>query len=109
MGVTSIKAIAMVRVIRYLKKKEQMEESMWHKVVFIDILCKRKKTWMWQYNKWFSKWGICLNMCPIKNKEIKVLVMDKFHKYNWDEKLGRKKQYYIELFNPTLNHQQKCI
>ena len=48
-----------------------MEEGRWPKVVFSDRLCKRKKTWMWQNNKWFSKWGICLSMCPTNNKEIK--------------------------------------
>ena len=46
--VASIEAIAMVRLIRYLKGVEQMEESRWPKVVFNDILCKRKKTWMRQ-------------------------------------------------------------
>ena len=46
MGVASIEAIAMVRLIRYLKRVEQMKEGRWPKVVFNDILCKRKKTWM---------------------------------------------------------------
>ena len=45
---TPIEVIAMVRVIRYLKKIEQMEEGRWPKVVFNDRLCKRKKTWMQQ-------------------------------------------------------------
>ena len=53
--VAPIEAIAMVRVIRYLKKNEQMEEGRWPKVVFSDRLCKRKKTWMWQNKKWSSK------------------------------------------------------
>ena len=35
---------------------------------------------MQKNNEWFSKWGICLNTHPINNKEIKGLVMDKFHK-----------------------------
>ena len=47
-NVAPIEAIAMVQVIRYLKTIEQMEEGIWPKVVFNDILCKRKKTWMWQ-------------------------------------------------------------
>ena len=46
MEVASIEAIAMVRLIRYLKRVEQMEEGRWPKVFFNDILCKRKKTWM---------------------------------------------------------------
>ena len=75
------------------------------------IDCARaKKTWMQQNNKWFSEWGICLNACPINSKEIKAFVMEKFHKHTWDKELGRKKNYYIELFNPTLSHQPKaCI
>ena len=52
MGVAPIEAIAMVRLIRYLKKIEQMEDSRWPKIVFNDILCKRKKTWMRQNIKW---------------------------------------------------------
>jgi hypothetical protein len=107
-GVAPIEAIAMVRVIRYLKKIEQMEEGRWPKVVFSDRLCKRKKTWMRKNNKWFSKWGICLSMCPTKSKEIKTFVMDKFHQRTWEKELGRKKKYYIEEFNPTHNHQQKA-
>ena len=39
-----IEAIAMVRVIRYLKKIEQMEEGRWPKVVFNDRLRKSKNT-----------------------------------------------------------------
>ena len=42
-GTAPIEAIAMVRVIRYLKKIEQMEEGRWPKVVFNDRLCKSKK------------------------------------------------------------------
>jgi hypothetical protein len=38
MGVAPIEAIAMVRLIRYLKKIEQMEDSRWPKVVFNDIV-----------------------------------------------------------------------
>ena len=37
-GVASIEAIAMVRLIRYLKRVEQMEEGRWPKVVFNDIV-----------------------------------------------------------------------
>jgi hypothetical protein len=103
-GATPIESIAMVRVIRYLKKIEQMEEGRWPMVVFSDRLCKIKKTCMRQNNKWFSKWGICLSMCPTNSKEIKTFVMDKFHKRTWEKELGRKKKYYIEEFNPTHNH-----
>ena len=82
-GAALIEAIAMVRLIRYLKKIEQMEDDRWPKVVFNDILCKRKKTWMRQNNKWLSKWDIYLNMCPTNSNEIKVFVIDKFHKQIW--------------------------
>ena len=81
MGVDHIEAtIAMVCLIRYLKKIEQMEDSRWPKVVFNDILCKRKKTWMRQNIKWLSNWDIHLNKCPTNNKEIKAFVIDRFHK-----------------------------
>ncbi len=62
---------------------------------------------MRQNNKWLSKWDIDLNTCPTNNKEIKAFVIDKFHKQVWGKKLGRKKKYYIEEFNPTYNHHQK--
>ena len=62
---------------------------------------------MWQNNKWFSKWVICLSMCPTSSKEIKAFVMNKFHKCTWEKEL-RKKNYYIEEFNPSHNHQQKA-
>ena len=81
-----------------------MEEGIWPKVVFNDILCKRKKTWMHKNNKWFSKWGICLRMFPTNSKEIKAFFMDNFHKCTWEKELGRKKKYYIEEFNLTHNH-----
>jgi hypothetical protein len=42
-GAAPIEAIAMVRVIRYLKKIEQMEEGRWPKVMFSNRLCKRMK------------------------------------------------------------------
>ena len=105
-----IEAIAMVWVIRYLKKIEQMEQGRWPKVFFSNRLCKRKKTWMRKNKKWFSKWGIFLSMCPTNSKDIKYFVMDKFHKLTLEKELGRKKKYYIEEFNPTHNHKQKaCI
>jgi hypothetical protein len=96
-GAVLIEAIAMVSLIRYLKKIEQMENS---KI----ILCKRKKAWI----KWLSKWDIHLNRCPTNSKEIKAFVMDRFHKLTWDKGFQRKKQYYIEEFNSTYNHHQKA-
>ena len=84
-----------------------MEKGIWPKVVFNDILCTRKKTWMRKNNKWFRKWGICLSMCPTNSKEIKDFVMDKFHKCTWEKDPRRNKKYYIEEFNPTHNNQQK--
>ena len=63
---------------------------------------------MQQNNKWFSKWGIRLNMCSINNKKIKAFVINNFHKRTSDKELGRKKNYYIEVFNPTHSHQPKA-
>ena len=34
--------------------------------------------------------------------------MEKFQKRTWDKDLGKNKEYYIEVFNPTHNHQQKA-
>ena len=85
-----------------------MDDSRWPKIVFNDILCKRKKMWMWQNIKWLSKWDIHLNKCPTNNKEIKYFVINRFHKQSLDKGLGRKKKYYIEEFNPTCNHHQKA-
>ena len=82
-----------------------MEDNL---VVFNDILCKRKKTWMRQNMKWLSKWDIHLNKCLTNSKEIKAFVIDRFHKRTWDKGLERKKEYYIEEFNPTCNHPQKA-
>jgi hypothetical protein len=98
MGAAPIEAIAMVRFIRYLKKIEQMKDSRCPKVVFNDILCKRKKTWMRQNIKWLSKCDIHLNKCPTNNREIKTFVMDRFHKRTWDKGLGRKKEFTVLRF-----------
>ena len=85
-----------------------MEEGRWLKVVFNDILGKRKKTWMWKNRKWLIKWDIYLNMCPMNSKEIKDFVIDRFHKCTWDKELGRKEKYYIDEFNPTCSHHKKA-
>ena len=42
MGAAPIEAIAMVCLIRYLKKNEQMEDSRWPKIVFNDIEQKKE-------------------------------------------------------------------
>ena len=107
MGAAPIEALAMVRLLSYLKRIEKMEEDRWPKVVFRDTLCKRKRTWMQQNIKWMSKWNIHFNMCPTNNKEIKILVMEKFYKRNWGSEIGRKKLYYINEFNPTCDQLEK--
>jgi hypothetical protein len=58
--------------------------------------------------KWLNKWDIHLNRCPTNSKEIKAFVIDRFHKRTWEKGLERKKEYYIEEFNPTYNHHQKA-
>lgn len=44
---------------------------------------------------------------PIGRKEIKDFVIDKFSMHIWSKELGRKKDYYIEEFNPTYDPFQK--
>ena len=65
-----------------------MVDDRWPKVVFNGILCKKKKTWMQQNNKWLSKWDIYLNTCPTNSKKIKAFVIDKFHKQIWGKGIG---------------------
>ena len=47
----SIEAIAMVHIIRYLQRIEQMGEGRWPKVIFNGRMSVRKKSWMRQNNK----------------------------------------------------------
>ena len=86
-----------------------MEEGRWPKVVLNDRLCKSKKTWMHQNNKWFSKWGIYLNACPINNKEIKAFVMEKFQNRAWDKELEKKKNTILKCLIPLIVINQKHI
>ena len=39
---------------------------------------------------------------------VALRILNKFHKRTWDKKLGRKRKYYIEEFNPTYNQHQKA-
>ena len=81
-----------------------MEDGRWPKVIFNDILCKRKNTWMRQNIKWLSKWDMCLSMCPTNSKEIKAFVIKNFHKRTWDKELGRKRSIILKsLTLPTIN------
>ena len=54
-GATPIEAIAMVRLIRYLKRMEQMGEGRWLRVIFNEGISERKKSWTRQNNKWMKK------------------------------------------------------
>jgi len=47
-GETLIEAIVMVRLIRYLKRIEQMRVGRWLNVIFNEGKSERKKTWMKQ-------------------------------------------------------------
>jgi hypothetical protein len=67
-----------------------MEDSRWPKVLFNDIMCKRKKMWMRQNSKWLNKWDIYLNRCPTNSKKIKVFVIDRFHKQTWNKSAREK-------------------
>ena len=42
-----------------------------------------------------------------QQRDKKKIVMEKFHKRTWDKELGRKKNYYIEVFNLTIVINQK--
>ena len=94
-GATPIKAIAMVRLIRYLKKMEQMGGGRWPKVIFNEGMSERKRSWMRQNNKWMQKWNIYVNSCPTNSKELENFVLEKFCKGIWGKELGRKKKYYV--------------
>ena len=59
-GAAHIKEIAMVRLIRYLKRIEKMGRGIWPKVIFNEGMSEKKKSWMRQNNKWMQKWNICL-------------------------------------------------
>ena len=48
----AIEAIAMVRLIRHLKRMEQMGEGRWPKVIFNEGMSEKKKSWMRKNNKW---------------------------------------------------------
>ena len=77
-GAAPIEAIAMVCLIRYLKRMEQMGEGIWPKVSFNEGMSERKKSWMRQNNKWMQKWNIYLNACPTNSKELNNFVMENF-------------------------------
>ena len=49
-GAAPIEAIAMVRLIRYLKRMEQMGEGRLTKVIFNEGMSERKKSWTRQNN-----------------------------------------------------------
>ena len=79
----------------------------WLKVIFNEGMSERKKSWMRQNNKWMQQWNICLNACPTNSKELKNFVLEKFRKGICGKELGRKKNYYVQVFNPTCDLQQK--
>ena len=74
MGAAPIEALAMVRLLSYLKRIKKMEEDRWPKVVFRDTLCKQKRTWMQQNVKWMNKWNIQFNMWPTNKKKKRSLL-----------------------------------
>jgi hypothetical protein len=59
MGAALIEAIAMVRLIKYLKNIEQIEDRRWPKIVFNDIVQKKEDV---DETKYYSKLlQICSN------------------------------------------------
>ena len=51
-GAAPIEAIAMVRLIKYLKRIEQMGGDIWPEVIFNEGMSERNKSWMRQNKKW---------------------------------------------------------
>ena len=64
-GATFVEAIAMVWLIRYLKRIKQMRVGRWPNVIFNVGISEIKKTWMKQNYTWMQKWNIYLNVGPI--------------------------------------------
>ncbi|KAH9329718.1 hypothetical protein KI387_001826 [Taxus chinensis] len=107
-GSFSLEALAISRMISYLKKVENMDNLRWPKIVVDDTLERRKKTWMNQNTKWMYKWSINMQKCLNSNREIKNYVIEKFRTAMWTGQIGRKKAHYIREFNPTGEHDEKA-
>ena len=52
---TPIEAIAMVRLIGYLKRIEQMRVGRWPNVIFNEGMGEKRNTWMKQNYTWMQK------------------------------------------------------
>lgn len=90
-----LEVLAMVRLVNYLKKIQNMENHRWPKLIMEERLDRRKNTWMKQNGKWMNKWAISIQECPNTNEEIKKIVKEKFSSRLWTKQDGCKKVYYI--------------
>lgn len=87
-GAFPLEASAIIRLISYLKKIENMNNHRWPKAVMEEALNCRKNTWMKQNNKWMNKWDIKLQECPSTNSEIKNYMKEKFRTTMWSNQIG---------------------
>jgi len=62
-----------------------MDEHRWHKIVVLEELMRRKKTWGKQNDKWLDKWGIKWQDCPNSKEEVKKWVLEKFRTTMWEK------------------------
>ena len=106
-GMFPIEASAIIRVLSYLNKVENMNKQWWPKLVVDEELAWRKKTWMKHNEKWLIKWDINILECPNTNEEIKRFVLEKFKAVMWTKQLGKKKAHYVKEFNPKWFHEIK--
>ena len=68
-----VEALAIVRLLSYLKKVSKMDTHRWPSRVVNGELACRKKTWKKRNNKWFIKWNTDYLECPENNSEIKKM------------------------------------
>ena len=108
MGSFPLEAVALVRMLSYLKKTQGLETHRWPKLVIEEELVRRKSTWMKQNHKWMRKWDINIQTSRDNIKEIKKFVNEIFRNILWTRHIGRKKSYYIKEFNPTSSHDEKA-
>lgn len=86
-----LEASRIICLLSYLKNVENMEAQRWPKLIYMEELKCRKKTWRKLNDKWMRKWGINWQDCPNAKEEIKNWVVEKFSTAMWEKQFGRKK------------------
>ena len=102
-----VEASAMIWLLSYLRRLDNMETYQWPKMATREKLDRRKSMWMKQNIIWMNKWGINISECPNNKGEIKRYVQGKVKESMWKGPLGRKKEYYIRHFNLACDLTQK--